>query len=708
MIEATGLTKRYGDVQALDGLTFDVAPGTIFGLLGPNGAGKSTAVKVLTTLARADGGSARVAGHDVTRDAAQVRRSIGVVAQRSGVDVELTGRENVMLQGRLQGLRGRDLAQRADTLLAEFGLADAARRIAKGYSGGMQRRLDIAIGLVHRPKVLFLDEPTTGLDPEVRAAMWTEISRLQREEGLTILLTTHYLEEADRLASALAIVDRGRVVAHGTPDELKANLEGDALHVELGDVCVNGNVTSAIADVFGLREVQVDGRTLHARAADGARAVPAVLAALDSHAIAVASVTVSRPSLDDVYLRFTGRSFAAAEARHAQGARPMTAVADTFSLTIRDLLRLIRQPWFVAIVLVQPIIWLLLFGALFQRVTDIPGFQGGDYKQYLVPGVLVMTAFFSSGWNGMPTIDDINRGVVDRLLVTPVKRMPLIGGRVLQNLVQLVIQSVVIVALALAIGVSFDGGVGWVLVMIVAGRRPARDRLRGAVERARAAHAPGGEPDRRGDVPAAAADVPLDGVHAAGADARLDRHGRHVQPGRLGDPRRPRGRRREPRLGLGGGLLRPAGGLRDRLPAARDARVSRVPGAGVGARAHPCVGYAARALGTSRSFSGASGTSTRLAYSAPPRRASERSGFQYRPYCLRSDGGSRPTVTKLMSSRTAGGPAEPVGAGRSAPRACAPPPSRTGRRRRACRACRRRRRRCPPASRRRPARTAGR
>ncbi|HEY1538440.1 MAG TPA: ATP-binding cassette domain-containing protein [Solirubrobacteraceae bacterium] len=314
MIEAHGLTKRYGEVQALDGLSFAVAPGTIFGLLGPNGAGKSTAVKVLTTLARADGGAARVAGFDVMRDPAKVRRSIGVVAQRSGVDGELTGRENVLLQGRLQGLRGRDLAQRADALLAELGLADAARRVAKGYSGGMQRRLDIAIGLVHRPKVLFLDEPTTGLDPEVRAAMWAEISRLRRDEGLTILLTTHYLEEADRLASALAIVDRGRVVAHGTPDELKADLEGDALRVELGDASVGGNVTSALAHVGGLREVQVDGRTLHARAQDGARTVPALLAALDSHAIAVASVTVSRPSLDDVYLRFAGRSFAAAEA----------------------------------------------------------------------------------------------------------------------------------------------------------------------------------------------------------------------------------------------------------------------------------------------------------------------------------------------------------------------------------------------------------
>ncbi|HEV7805084.1 MAG TPA: ATP-binding cassette domain-containing protein [Solirubrobacteraceae bacterium] len=318
MIEAAGVAKRYGDVQALDGLTFDVQPGTIFGLLGPNGAGKSTAVKVLTTLARADAGEARVAGHDVAREPARVRRSIGVVAQRSGVDVELTGRENVILQGRLQGLRGRGLAGRADRLLSELGLQDVAGRAARTYSGGMQRRLDIAIGLVHRPKVLFLDEPTTGLDPEVRTSMWTEISRLKDEEGLTILLTTHYLEEADRLASALAIVDRGRVVAHGAPDALKADLEGDTLHVELGDVAVNGNVAAALSRVGGLREVRVDGRSLHARADDGARTVPAVLAALDAHAIAVASVTVARPSLDDVYLRFAGRSFAAAEAADPQ------------------------------------------------------------------------------------------------------------------------------------------------------------------------------------------------------------------------------------------------------------------------------------------------------------------------------------------------------------------------------------------------------
>ena len=313
MIEARALRKQYRDVQALDSLGFEVAEGTIFGLLGPNGAGKSTTVKILTTLARPDAGEARVAGHDVLTEPARVRRSIGVAAQRSGVDRDLTGRENVRLQGHLQGLRGRELDRRVDELLEQFGLADAARRVARTYSGGMQRRLDIAIALVHRPRVLFLDEPTTGLDPEVRAAMWQEIGRLQADDGLTILLTTHYMEEADRLASQIAIVDRGRVVAEGSPAELKASLQGDAVHVELDGAEANGNVHSALEHVPGLRDVLVEGRSLHARVDDGARAVPAVLAALDAHSVPVATVTVARPSLDDVYLRYAGRSFAEAE-----------------------------------------------------------------------------------------------------------------------------------------------------------------------------------------------------------------------------------------------------------------------------------------------------------------------------------------------------------------------------------------------------------
>jgi ABC-2 type transport system ATP-binding protein len=312
-IEAEGLEKTYpGGVRALDGLSFAVEAGSIFGLLGPNGAGKSTTVKVLTTLTRPDGGSARVAGHDVLRDPAAVRKAIGVVAQKSGFDREATGIENLVLQGQMFGMSTRDAKARGAELLERFGLADAARRIARTYSGGMARRLDIAIGLMHRPQVLFLDEPTTGLDPEVRADMWDEISRLANEEGLTILLTTHYLEEADKLAGNLAIVDGGRVVAEGTPEALKGELRGDAIHVELVEP-PNGAVDGALAPLDGVREVTIEARTLRARADHGASAVPAVLAALEGAGVRVASVTVARPSLDDVYLRHAGRSFEEAD-----------------------------------------------------------------------------------------------------------------------------------------------------------------------------------------------------------------------------------------------------------------------------------------------------------------------------------------------------------------------------------------------------------
>jgi ABC-2 type transport system ATP-binding protein len=313
-IEAEDLFKSYaGDVRALDGLSFAVEEGTVFGLLGPNGAGKSTAVRIVTTLARPDAGSARVAGHDVLADPAKVRNAIGVVGQRAGADREATARENLRLSARLHGMRGTEREARIDELLERFGLSEAADRIVRGFSGGMERRLDIALALVHRPRVLFLDEPTTGLDPEVRADMWHEIERLGREEGMTVLLTTHYLEEADRLAAQLAIVDRGKVVATGSPDELKRELSGDAVQVELDQAELNG-ARPVLERIPGIGEISVDGRTVRARAEDGARAVPAVLAALDTHGVAVASVTVARPSLDDVYLRYAGRSFGEADA----------------------------------------------------------------------------------------------------------------------------------------------------------------------------------------------------------------------------------------------------------------------------------------------------------------------------------------------------------------------------------------------------------
>jgi ABC-2 type transport system ATP-binding protein len=313
-IEAVDLRKTYaGDVRALDGLTFSVEAGTVFGLLGPNGAGKSTTVKILTTLSRPDSGEARVGGVDVASHPDRVRRLIGCVAQKTGLDPQATGRENLSLQGQVYGLGGRALRSRVDELLAAFGLSAAADRVTSTYSGGMQRKLDVAMGLVHQPQVLFLDEPTTGLDPEARAELWEEIARLAGEEGLTILLTTHYLEEADRLARRLAIVDRGRVVVAGSPEELKGELRGDAIQVELAEAETDGQVTKVLDPLTGIREVVLDGRTLRARVDSGATAVPVVLGALEAGGVKVASVTVARPSLDDVYLRYAGRSFSEAD-----------------------------------------------------------------------------------------------------------------------------------------------------------------------------------------------------------------------------------------------------------------------------------------------------------------------------------------------------------------------------------------------------------
>jgi ABC-2 type transport system ATP-binding protein len=296
-------------VRALDGLSFAVASGTVYGLLGPNGAGKSTTVKILSTLSRPDSGTATVAGFDVAAEQASVRRAIGLVSQKPSSDPMATGRENLVLAARIQGLSRAEARDRADRLLDRFSLTDAADRLVRTWSGGMARKLDVAIGLVHRPEVLFLDEPTTGLDPEARAEMWTEIGAMAGDDGMTVLLTTHYLDEADRLADRLAIVDGGRVVVEGSPDELKNELHGDVLHVELETPDAAARAARTIEGVGGLFEAVVDRSTLRARSSAGARVVPAVFAALDAAGVPVLSATVARPSLDDVYLRHAGRSF---------------------------------------------------------------------------------------------------------------------------------------------------------------------------------------------------------------------------------------------------------------------------------------------------------------------------------------------------------------------------------------------------------------
>jgi ABC-2 type transport system ATP-binding protein len=314
-IEVQSLEKTYAkNVKALQGLSFEVARGRVFALLGPNGAGKSTTVKILTTMSRPDAGQARVAGIDVLANPQGVRRVIGCVSQKDAVDLDATGRENILLQGQCYGMGGTELHHRVDELLDRFNLTEAADRVSRTYSGGMRRKLGVAIGLVNRPSVLFLDEPTTGLDPEARAGLWSEIRGLA-DGGVTVLLTTHYLDEADHLANRIAIVDSGRVVAEGTPDELKSQLRGDAVHVDLDAGVAVDDALRALSPLNGrLRDLTALEHTLHARVDDGASAVPGLLAALETAGVRVTAVTVSRPSLDDVYLNHTGRSFSAAHA----------------------------------------------------------------------------------------------------------------------------------------------------------------------------------------------------------------------------------------------------------------------------------------------------------------------------------------------------------------------------------------------------------
>jgi ABC-2 type transport system ATP-binding protein len=317
-IRARRLVKTYSDgrghepVRALDGFDLDVPSGTVFGLLGPNGAGKSTTVKILTTLATADSGSAEVAGIDVATDPQAVRRSIGLVSQPPSTIPIDTGRENLVLAARLQGLDARTARRRANELLERFGLKDAADRRASTYSGGMARKLDVAMGLVHTPKVLFLDEPTTGLDPEARTDMWAEIARLAQVDEVTVLLTTHYLDEADQLADQLAIVNSGRVVVTGTPAELKGALRGESVTVDFADEATAGRAATVLGSV--LREPSRIGISVHGRSADGAAAVPALIGALEHAGLSAAGVSVAQPSLDDVYLHCVGHRYAAEEA----------------------------------------------------------------------------------------------------------------------------------------------------------------------------------------------------------------------------------------------------------------------------------------------------------------------------------------------------------------------------------------------------------
>ncbi len=304
MIEAHGLRKRFGPTVALDGIDLEVPAGAILSVLGPNGAGKTTAVRILTTLSIPDRGSARVAGHAVLSEAGAVQRKIGVTAQDATLDEVLTGRENLVMVGRLSGLRRAEAKARATTLLEQFDLTDAAECILKEYSGGMRRRLDLAAGLVTRPPVLFLDEPTTGLDPTSRVRMW-EVIRGLVADGVTLLLTTPYLDEADELADKIVVIDHGRVIAGGTAAELKRKVGGARLELTLSEA--HPAAASALEPfIAGPVHVSHDGRRLRAPVRSAAGLASTVVRALDAAGISVDDVEVHQPSLDDVFFALTG------------------------------------------------------------------------------------------------------------------------------------------------------------------------------------------------------------------------------------------------------------------------------------------------------------------------------------------------------------------------------------------------------------------
>jgi ABC transporter DrrB family efflux protein len=478
-VHVEGVTKRFGDTVALAGVDLDVAEGTIFGLLGPNGAGKSTLVRVLATLLTPDTGRAEVFGRDVVEDAPAVREMLGLTGQFAAVDEILTGRENLEMFGRLFGLTVDEARRRAAELLERFDLADAADRPAKTYSGGMRRRLDLASSLLTRPRILFLDEPTTGLDPRSRNQIWS-VARELVGEGSTILLTTQYLEEADELADRIAVIDHGRVIAEGTGNELKDRLGGQILEVELVDPALRERAREVLAGV-GCGEPEPDDRpdrlTMPAPR-DGLELVEEAAAALREAGIGVSEIGLRRPTLDDVFLQLTGAppsedGNAPAVPRVAPAERPhrrllrlhrptpaelRSAVSDAWVVTARNLRHFVRQPQLLIFSTIQPIMFVVLFSNVFGGAVKGALPKGLDYVDFLLPGILVQSVTFRATQTAIGLAEDLQRGVVDRFRSMPMARSAVLVGRTFADLVRNLVILVLMIAVGYLVGFRFHAG----------------------------------------------------------------------------------------------------------------------------------------------------------------------------------------------------------------------------------------------------------
>ncbi len=495
-VRVEGVVKRFGATVALDGAGLEVPGGMVFGLLGPNGAGKTTLVRILATLLAPDAGRAEVFGHDVVREPAAVRGLLGLTGQFAAVDELLTGRENLEMFGRLFKLSREEARRRAGELLERFDLAQAADRPARTYSGGMRRRLDIASSLLTRPRVLFLDEPTTGLDPRSRNEIWAIVRELRRG-GTTLLLTTQYLEEADQLADRIAVIDRGKVIAEGTGNELKDRVGGQILEVELASVGQRDRAQAVLAGV-GCGDPQPDERpdrlTLPAPR-NGLQLVQEAAAGLRRAQIGVGDIGLRRPTLDDVFLQLTG----APPSQDGGGPSPRTrrrprprppapdvpaprrpvlrlrrpppravrsAITDTAMVTGRNLRHFLRQPDLLVFSTIQPVMFVLLFVYVFGGAIGRALPHGVAYVDFLLPGVFVQSVTFGASQTAVGLSEDLTRGVVDRFRSMPMARSAVLAGRTVADLVRNVLIIGLMIAVGYLVGFRFLGGVAGAVACI--------------------------------------------------------------------------------------------------------------------------------------------------------------------------------------------------------------------------------------------------